>query len=104
MLQQIFQQTIGKPTLVGPGTVPKNTVEFIRIGFLDGPEGIPDCLAYVLCDFAHIVPVRVFGEDKAVSFFPAVCLRPVFLDCLFGLLLIHIVKALEEQQRKMYCL
>jgi hypothetical protein len=102
VLQQVFERAVGQALLVGPGRVAKDAVEAPRIGGLDGTHGVLQCLANVLGDGAHLVPVGARGDPETLIGLGAGELRVVGIagQCLCIVLVPDIRQALVEDQRE----
>ena len=66
VLDQVAEQGIGQPILVGPLGVAEDAVERFGVGLLDAAHGLLERLADVGRDRAHIAPVAALGNLEAV--------------------------------------
>lgn len=66
MFDQVFEQTIGKALLVGPGSVTEDAPQLGVVGRLYGAKGVDDGLADVLSGFSDIGPMGTVGNGEAV--------------------------------------
>ena len=102
MFDQFSQHLIGQAFLIGPLGVAENAVQGIGIGLFNSPQGILNGLSHMFDAGAGFAPVRLIRNLKTVLFGQGgIFLIPVrFLQRGGKLLIIHITKALIEQQRE----
>ena len=102
VLDQVAQQRVGEPVLVGPLGVAEDAVERLRVGLLDAAHGRLQRLADVGRHRAHVAPVAVLRHLEAVVLRKAGVLLVAAGLGQRGLILlvVDIGDALEEQQRE----
>ena len=98
VFDQVFEQTIGKALLVGPGSVTEDTPQLGVVGRLYGAKGVDDGLADVLGGFSDIGPMGTVGNGEAVVLGQG---RELFvaargLQGLVGFLIVDVGEAFEE--------
>lgn len=102
VLYELAQQMVGQAVLVGPRRVAEDAVEGIRVGLLDGAQGVLNAFADLPDLRAHDAPVG-FGRDlEAVLLWklrvPLVAAG--IREGLGTLLIVDVAQALVEEQRE----
>ena len=101
VLDKILQRLVGHLRLVCPRGIPEDAIQALRVGRLNGAEGIEQCPAHVAGSTADVVPMRAFRNREAIvrsrASISGVCRlaqgSPVFL-------VPHVRQALEKEQRE----
>ena len=97
VLDQVLEQLVGQPVLVGPLGVAEHPVQMLLIRRLYAAHGVGKRRAHVLGGAAHGRPMAVVGDLKAMLV--GKILAVVDKHC--GVLFVpHVANPLEEQQRQ----
>jgi len=102
VLDEVPQQRIRQPVLIGPRRVAEDPVQRLRVRLLDAPERGLQRLADIGRDSAYVVPMAAFRNLKSVvSRKPGVFLVPFgFCQRRLIFLVMCVADALEEEQRE----
>ena len=95
VLDEVLEQVVGQPVLVGPLAVAEDAVQVLLVLLLDAAHGAGDGASDVGRGLADVAPVAALRHLEAVLVGKVVA---VGLDHLGALLVPHVADALEEEQ------
>ena len=97
MLDEVLEQLVRQPLLVGPLGVTEHAIEVLLVGSLDAPHRVLEGLADVPSPLADIVPVGSVGDLKPVFVLEVLSIRRHGHRML---LVPDVADPLEEEQRQ----